>query len=236
MYTATGTLDVNARITEFAPLVRRMARHLHARLPASVQIDDIIQAGMIGLMDAASRFEEAQGNQFETYATQRIRGAMLDELRQNDWLPRGTRRALRQIEQTIQKLEQRLKRPPTEGEIARELKMPLEEYQTLLQEARGYELVHLEDFARDADDDYLEHHAVDEDEDPLARYQDAKFRGALIQAIEALPAREKLLMGLYYEKDLNFKEIAAVLEVSESRVCQLHGQAVARLRARLRDW
>jgi RNA polymerase sigma factor FliA len=236
MYTAAGTIDTSARISEYAPLVRRMAHHLAARLPASVQVDDIIQAGMIGLMDAANRFEEAQGNQFETYATQRIRGAMLDELRQNDWLPRGTRKSLRRIEQTIQKLEQRFGRAPNEVEIARELGIPLVEYQTQLQEARGYELVHLEDFTRDGDDDYLEHHCGDERDDPMARFQDARFRAALIAAIEVLPAREKLLMGLYYEKELNFKEIATVLEVSESRVCQLHGQAVARLRAKLKDW
>src|SRR5947208_17050162 len=108
MYTAAGTIDTSTRVNEYAPLVRRMAHHLAARLPASVQVDDIIQAGMIGLMDAATRFEEAQGNQFETYATQRIRGAMLDELRQNDWLPRSTRKALRTIEQAIQQLAQRL--------------------------------------------------------------------------------------------------------------------------------
>src|SRR5215217_201096 len=108
MYTAAGTVDTNARIKTYAPLVRRMAHHLAARLPSSVQIDDIIQAGMIGLMDAAARFEESQGNQFETYATQRIRGAMLDELRQNDWLPRSVRKAFRTIESAISKLEQRL--------------------------------------------------------------------------------------------------------------------------------
>jgi RNA polymerase sigma factor for flagellar operon FliA len=236
MYTATGTLDTHARITEFAPLVRRMARQLHARLPPSVQVDDIIQAGMIGLMDAANRFEEAQGNQFQTYASQRIRGAMLDELRENDWLPRATRKSLRKIESTIQKLEQRLGRAPTETEIAGELGMPLAEYQLQLQEARGYELVHLEDFTRDGDDDYLERHCADEREDPMARFQDARFRAALVAAIDILPPREKLLMGLYYEKDLNFKEIAAVLEVTESRVCQLHGQAIARLRGKMKDW
>jgi RNA polymerase sigma factor for flagellar operon FliA len=236
MYTASGTIDAKARITEFAPLVRRMAHHLAARLPSSVQIDDLIQAGMIGLMDAANRFEEAQGNQFETYATQRIRGAMLDELRQNDWLPRSTRKTLRRIEQAMHKLEQRNGRPPVEGEVARELGVPLAEYQTMLQEARGFELLHLEDFSRDDEDDYLEHHCPDEREDPFERYKDSRFRAALIAAIETLPEREKLLMGLYYEQELNFKEIADVLSVSESRVCQLHSQAVARLRTKLRGW
>jgi RNA polymerase sigma factor for flagellar operon FliA len=235
MYTAAGTLDTQARITEYAPLVRRMAHHLAARLPSSVQIDDIIQAGMMGLMDAAARFEESQGNQFETYATQRIRGAMLDELRQNDWLPRSTRKSLRRIESAMHKLEQRLGRAPTEAELAREVGVPLAEYQSMLQEARGYELLHLEDFSRD-DDDYLERNLPDDRENPFERYKDARFRAALITAIEGLPEREKLLMGLYYEQELNFKEIAAVLEVSESRICQLHSQAVARLRSKLKGW
>jgi len=236
MYTATGTLDTNARITTFAPLVRRMAHHLAARLPSSVQIDDIIQAGMIGLMDAAARFEESQGNQFETYATQRIRGAMLDELRSNDWLPRSTRKSLRRIESAMHKLEQRLGRAPSEIELAKELGVPLGEYQSLLQEARGYELLHLEDFSRDDDDDFLERNLPDDRENPFERYKDARFRAALVEAIEHLPEREKLLMGLYYEQELNFKEIAAVLEVSESRICQLHSQAVARLRTKLKSW
>jgi RNA polymerase sigma factor for flagellar operon FliA len=236
MYTAAGTLDTQARITEFAPLVRRMAHHLAARLPSSVQIDDIIQAGMIGLMDAAARFEESQGNQFETYATQRIRGAMLDELRQNDWLPRSTRKSLRRIESAMHKLEQRLGRAPSEAELAREIGVPLPEYQAMLQEARGYELLHLEDFSRDDEDDFLERNLPDERENPFERYKDARFRAALVSAIGGLPEREKLLMGLYYEQELNFKEIAAVLEVSESRVCQLHSQAVARLRSKLKAW
>ena len=236
MYTATGTVDVQQRITDFAPLVRRMAHYLAAKLPSSVQIDDIIQAGLIGLMDAAQRFEESHGFQFETFASQRIRGAMLDELRQNDWLPRSTRKALRRIESAMHKLEQRLGRAPTETELAKELSVSLAEYQAMLQEARGYELLHLEDFSRDEDDDYLEHHCPDQRENPFERYKDARFRQALVGAIEGLPEREKLLMGLYYEQELNFKEIAAVLEVSESRVCQLHSQAVARLRSKLKAW
>src|SRR5438105_9084766 len=236
MYTAAGTLGKEQVIEEFAPLVRRMAHLLAAKLPASVQIDDIIQAGLIGLMDAAGRYEEGQGSQFETYAAQRIRGAMLDELRQNDWLPRSMRRALRQIEAAVNALEQRLKRAPTEGEIAGELKIPLTEYREMLQDARGYQLIHLDDFSGDDDDDYLERNCPDNRDNPLEKLQDNRFRKELIKAIDALPEREKLLMGLYYERELNFKEIAAVLEVSESRVCQLHSQAVARLRAKLQSW
>jgi RNA polymerase sigma factor for flagellar operon FliA len=236
MYTAEGTIDVQQRITEFAPLVRRMAHYLAAKLPSSVQIDDIIQAGLIGLMDAAQRFEESQGFQFETFASQRIRGAMLDELRQNDWLPRSMRKSLRQIEGAVNKLEQRFGRPPNERELASELGVSLDTYHEMLQEAKGYQLVHLDDFGGEGDDEYLDRHCADNRSNPLERFQDKRFRAALIKAIENLPEREKLLMGLYYEKELNFKEIAAVLEVSESRVCQLHSQAAARLRAKLKDW
>ena len=215
MYTAAGTIDTRGRVAEFAPLVRRLAHHLAARLPPSVQIDDIIQAGMIGLMDAVSRFDEFRGNQFETYATQRIRGAMLDEVRSNDWLPRSTRRSLKRIEEAMRRLQQRLGRAPTETEIAAELGVPLEEYQSMLQEARGCELLHLEDFSRDGDDDYLDRNISDDNGQsaralpgrPVSRGAD---RGDRAVAAE----REKLLMGLYYEQELNFKEIAAVLEVS----------------------
>jgi len=239
MYTAAGTLDREHYIKRFAPLVKRMAHHLLARLPASVEPDDIIQAGLIGLMDAVSRFEEGQGVQFETYATQRIRGAMLDELRSNDWLPRSIRKSQREIEGTISKLEQRLKRAPSETEIAAELKVPLPTYQEMLQDARGYQLLYLDDFSDEGDgssESFLDRHCRDERSDPLAAIQDKSFKQALVGCIEDLPERERLLMGLYYEEELNFREIAAVLGVTESRVCQLHSQAVGRLRAKMKDW
>lgn len=236
MYKPTGMLDKDTAIERYSPLVKRMAHHMLAKLPPSVQLDDIIQAGLIGLMDAINRFQENQGTQFETYATQRIRGAILDELRSNDWLPRGLRRSLREIEGAISKLEQRLGRPPTERETAKEMGVSLREYQHLLQEARGYQLFHIEDFASGDEEGFLDRHCPDERTNPLERLQDNRLREALVQAIEKLPDRERLLMGLYYDKELNFREIAAVLEVSESRVCQLHSQAVARLRGKIRDW
>jgi RNA polymerase sigma factor FliA len=239
MYTANGQLDREDYIERFAPLVKRMASHLLAKLPASVEADDIIQAGLIGLMDAASRFEEGQGVQFETYATQRIRGAMLDELRASDWLPRSLRKSQREIERTISKLEQRLKRPPLETEIAKELNVPLHEYQMMLQDARCHQLVYLEDFSSDEDsgsDGFLDRNCPDNRSDPVEAIQDQRFRVALIESIDGLPERERLLMGLYYEQELNFREIAVVLGVTESRICQLHSQAVSRLRAKMKEW
>lgn len=237
MYTVSGTLDREQYLDRFAPLVRRMAHHLLAKLPASVQLDDLIQAGLIGLMDAIGRFEEGQGAQFETYATQRIRGAMLDELRQGDWLPRGLRKTQRQIENAMHRLEHRFGRSPSEGEIAKELGVPLLEYQEMLQEARGYQLIYFDQSDDDeGGDSYLDRNAADNVNNPSERVSDQRFRQAIISAIEHLPEREKLLMGLYYEQELNFREIAEILGVTESRVCQLHSQAVARLRTKLRDW
>jgi len=207
-----------------------------AKLPASVQVDDIIQAGLIGLMDAIERYESTHGTHFETYATQRIRGAMLDELRGADWLSRGTRRSLRRIESVAASLEQEFGRPPSEREMAREMGISLQAYQETLQDARGYQLLHLEDFSRENNEEFLDRYCPDLGVDPLAQLRETRFREALLRALEALPEREKLLMGLYYEQELNFREIALVFEVTESRVCQLHGQAVARLRGKLRAW
>lgn len=238
MYTAAGVLDRQQMVERYLPLVRRMAHHLIAKLPASVQLDDLIQAGLIGLMDAIGRFEEGQGAQFETYATQRIRGSMLDELRQADWLPRGLRQSQRRIETAMQKAEQALGRPPTEIEMAQAMGLALEEYQALLFEARGTQLIYYEDYEDEEGNatGFLDRQMDGEDSDPLANLNDERFRKALITAIEVLPEREKLVMGLYYEQELNFREIAAVLNVTESRVCQLHSQAIARLRVKLKEW
>ena len=233
MYTASGTLGRDQLVTQYAPLVKRIAYHLMAKLPASVQVEDIIQNGMLGLLDAINRYEDGLGAQFETYAVQRIRGAMLDGLRENDWLPRSLRRDMRRIEAAIHSLEQQNGRAPSETELAGALDMPLVDYQKMLQEARGYQLVYFEDFREEDGDDYLDRHFGDTESDPLAMLMDRNMRDTLIKAIEDLPEREKLVMGLYYEEELNLREIGEVLGVSESRVCQLHSQAVARLRSRL---
>lgn len=235
MYNAAGVINKQRPVAEFAPLVKRIANHMVAKLPSNIEVDDLIQVGMIGLMDALSRYEEAPGAQFETYAAQRIRGAMLDELRQADWLPRGARKSMRQIEAAVHALQQRLGRSPLEAEIASELKVPLADYQEMLLEARGTQLIHYEDFMEDGDDDFLERNCANSNPDPLANLLDDNLRKVLIGAISDLPEREKMMMGLYYEQELNFKEIGAVLGVSESRICQIHNQAVARLRAKLKE-
>ena len=237
MYTAKGRLDVDSLLKQYSPLVRRLAHQMIAKLPANVEIDDLIQVGMIGLTDALSRFDASQSVQFETFATQRIRGAMLDELRGSDWMSRGNRRQQRSIESAVHKLEQKLGRAPSEREIANEMGISLTEYQELLGKVRGTQLVYLEDIGGGEDgDDYLDRHVADEDVNPLAMLQDRRMREALVDAIKNLPEREQYVMSMYYEQDMNLKEIAAVLDVTESRVCQLHSQSIARLRVRLREW
>ena len=236
MYTATGLSDKEQCLREYAQLVKRLAHQMMSRLPSSVQIDDIIQAGMMGLLDAAGRYDEFHGAQFETYATQRIRGAMLDELREADWLPRSLRRDMRSIEAAINRLQQRLGRSPNETEIAEELKIPLAEYQQMLQKSRGAQLVYYEDFHGEDADDFFERFEFGNDADPMDLLEDERFKAELVHAIESLPERERMLMGMLYEQEMNLREIGEVLGVSESRVSQLHSQAVARLRSWMKGY
>jgi len=234
MYTANGLSDKEECLKVYAPLVKRIAHYMMVKLPSSVEVDDIIQAGMMGLLDAAGRYDELRGAQFETYAAQRIRGSMLDELRGADWLPRSLRRDMRRIEAAINRLQQVLGRTPAESEIAKELDVSLSEYQQMLLEARGAQLVYYEDFHGEGDEDFFDRHEFAEEGNPLALLQDGRFRTALIKSIDGLPERERLMMALHYEQDLNLREIGEVMGVSESRACQLHSQAVARLRGWLK--
>ena len=237
MYTAKGQLDLNTTLKQYSSLVRRLAHQMIAKLPANVEIDDLIQVGMIGLADAMTRFDAAQGVQFETFATQRIRGAMLDDLRSSDWMSRGDRKQQRQIEAAVHKLEQQYGRAPAESEIAKEMGLSLGDYQDVLTKVRGTQLVYLEDMTGDdGDQGFLDRHVADTASDPLAMLNDQRMREALVEAIKNLPEREQYVMSMYYEHDMNLKEIAAVLGVTESRVCQLHSQSIARLRTRLREW
>lgn len=233
MYTASGKPDKDQQLERYLPLVKRLAFQMAAKLPANVEVDDLIQNGLIGLMDALNRFQE-MGAQFETYATSRIKGAMLDSLRQDDTLPRLLRQEMRKIEKGIRALEQQFKRPPTEAEIAAHLKMPLTQYQKILQDAKGHQVVYFDDLMNDEEgEDFLERYLEDPSQNPAEILDSKDFKRELAAAINRLPEREKLMMALYYEQDLNLKEVGAVLGVSESRVCQMHSQAVARLRAAL---
>lgn len=231
MYTAQGRIKQSELLTQYMPLVRRQALTLQVRLPASIELDDLIQAGMVGLLEALGRFDAAQGATFATFASQRIRGAMMDELRTRDWLPRSVRRSARAVDDAVRRLEQQLGRPPEEGEISRELGIPLSEYQQLLNDTNSGHLLPFEELVADSGEPAPE----DTTNLPFERLLDTQQRQTLITAIEALPEREKLLMALYYQEEMNLKEVGAVLGVTESRVSQLHSQAVSRLRARLHD-
>lgn len=242
MYTSQGKIDKSGPsdlLTQYAPLVRRLALQLIAKLPASVELDDLIQVGMMGLLDAGSRYKDDQGAKFETYASQRIRGAMLDELRANDWVSRGLRQSSRGVARAVQAQEQKLGRPATEGEIAQEMQLSLDAYQHLLQEIQGCQLVYYDDFDQgDQENSFLDRQALGAQslaDEPLTQLLRGDFRRQLIEAIECMPERERLLLSLYYDEELNLREIGAVLEVTQSRVCQLHSQAISRLRASLGD-
>lgn len=235
MYDAKGRAGKQTIMDEHIQLIKKLAHQMKAKLPANIEVDDLVQAGMIGLLDAMNRYQDTQQAQFETYAVLRIKGAMLDELRSMDWLPRSVRQNMRKIETAINEMQQTVGRNPTEQEIANKLDLPLNEYQKLLSDSSGHQLLYFEDFHDDEEDDhFLDRFNSDSEDDPLKELMNSGFRTALAEAIESLPERENLVMGLYYEQELNLKEIGAVLEISESRVSQIHSQAIARIRSKLR--
>ncbi len=229
-----GLQNTDVLVERHAPLVKRIAYHLSGRLPPSVQVDDLMQAGMLGLLDAARHYDPSQGASFETYAGIRIHGAMLDEIRRSDWTPRSVHRKAREVAEAMRHVENREGREARDTEVAEELGMELDRYHQVLRDATSSRVFSLEEvFNADSDDD---EDVLGETAGPYAELQQEGFRDALAAAIGALPERERLVMALYYDEELNLREIGAVLGVSESRVCQIHGQALVRLRARLVDW
>lgn len=233
LYTAEGVMDKNSLWKRYVPLVRHEALRLQVRLPASVELDDLLQAGGIGLLNAVERFDSMQGTAFTTYAVQRIRGAMLDELRSRDWAPRSVRRNAREVTQTIRKLEQELGRPASEQEVAKELKINLIEYRQILLDTNNSQLFSYDEW-HEIHGESCEPIVEEEHEtNPLQQLLEGDLRRRVIDVIESLPEREKIVLTLYYQEELNLKEIGAVLNVGESRVSQLHSQAIKRLRARL---
>jgi RNA polymerase sigma factor for flagellar operon FliA len=214
--------------------VKRIGYHLIARLPHTVDIEDLIQAGMIGLLDAAQHYDSSQGASFETYAGIRIRGAMLDEIRRNDWAPRSVHKKAREISEAMQKIEQEQGRNAHDNEIADALNISIEEYHQLLFDSSGHQLFSLDDF-NDNDETHAQPLSEQQSE-PEQELQSTNFQQALKEAIDKLPERERLMMSLYYNEELNLKEIGEVLGVSESRVSQIHSQTIMRLRSKLNDW
>ena len=221
-------------ISQHRELVRRIAHHIAARLPSSVEIEDLIQSGMIGLMEAARQYQSDQGATFETYASIRIRGAMIDEVRRSDWAPRSVRRGWRAMVAATRAVEQREGCAANPRLVAEEMGISFDEYNGLLHDASRSQLGSFEDLLESP---YGEKHLEHADAStPASELDREAFRDELVSAIETLPERERLVLSLYYEQELNLREIGAVLEVSESRVCQIHGQAMLRLRSKLADW
>jgi RNA polymerase sigma factor for flagellar operon FliA len=223
-----------AKVEQYAPLVKRIALHLKARLPASVELDDLIQSGMLGLMDALQHFEDGHGASFETYATIRIRGAMIDEMRQSDWAPRSVHQGTRQISDAVTKLSGQLGRQPKDTEIAAELGVTPEKYRQMLLDSSNSQIIGIEDLG--VTDDVIAETPDHRQDKLFEMLASSEFKKALAKAIAGLPKREQQVLALYYDEELNLKEIGQVLELSESRICQIMGQSMGRLRSALRDW
>ncbi|MFD2168169.1 RNA polymerase sigma factor FliA [Thalassotalea euphylliae] len=230
----TNYTDKSALLQEHSVLVKRIAYHLLARLPASVIVDDLIQSGMIGLLEAANNFDASKGASFETFAGIRIRGAMLDEIRKGDWTPRSVHKNSRLVADTIKQLEAEFGRDVTDAEVAEKLDISVNEYHHILNEVSAGKIIGIEDLgvSEDAvsyDEDYQQ-------DDPYQSIEQVVFKKALTECISTLPEREALVLSLYYDEELNLKEIGQVLDVSESRVSQIHSQAMHRLKARMQSW
>lgn len=225
--------DQDSLIERYAPLVKRVAVHLKGRLPETVQVDDLIQSGLIGLLEAARNYDHSHGASFETYAGIRIRGAMLDEVRRNDWVPRSVHRRARELATAVKTIEARCGRHAQDSEIAEELGLSLDEYFLLLQDISGNRVLSFDELGHE-DESGLEQMACNGPGivDTLERDQ---MQGVLSDCIGQLPEREKLVMSLYYGDEMNLKEIGKVLGVSESRICQIHSQALVRLKAIMAD-
>lgn len=223
-----------AFLEKYSVLVKRIAHHLLGRLPPSVQVEDLIQAGMIGLLEAQKNYDGSKGASFETYAGIRIRGAMLDDIRRGDWVPRSVHKQNREINQSISELEGELNRDPTDAEVAQHLSMTLAQYHSALTDINCSRLVGIEDLG--VSEDAISPEDNDESNAPFQGVADEFFRKALIESIKSLPEREALVLSLYYDEELNLKEIGEVIGVSESRVSQILSQSMQRLRTKLSAW
>lgn len=235
MYNIQGAESQNELVERHAPLVKRIAHHLIARLPSSVVLEDLIQSGMIGLLEAARKYDAAKGASFETYAGIRIRGAIIDEVRRGDWTPRSVHRNGRRVAESIKIVEARIGRDAQDVDVAAEMGVSLDEYYSLLKDSSSSRLFSFDELHEGSDQSAGEEIASG-DAHPDELQEDGAFKKALAGAIGLLPEREQLVFALYYDEELNLKEIGQVLGVSESRVSQIHSQAALRLRSRLSSW
>ncbi|TRX00477.1 RNA polymerase sigma factor FliA [Candidatus Methylobacter oryzae] len=234
MYTSVQAGGTDQRVMQHAPLVKRIAYHLLSKLPDSVQIDDLIQAGMLGLLEAIKNYDASQGASFDTYAGIRIRGSMLDEVRRSDWTPRSVHKKARMVSDAIRAIENKTGREAKDVDVAKYLGISIDEYNHILQDSSSCRVFSVEELAQDGDR-YLDE-ALDYQEEPVDGLSREGFQQALADAIMALPERERLVISLYYDEELNLREIGEILNISESRVSQISTQAVLRLRSRLSEW
>lgn len=219
--------NLDGVVEEFLPLVKRIALFWSARLPPTIELDDLIQVGLLGLIQASETYDASQGASFATYASIRVKGAMLDEVRRNDWVPRSLQQKMKQVTQAIRTAQSRTGQAAKDRDIAQEMGVSLEEYQKVATELTWIRMSSL---------DEREQEAPDASPTPVAAIEKAGFQQSLTEAIGSLPEKEQLMMSLYYVEELNLKEIGEIMGVSESRVSQIHGQSLARLRVRLTDW
>jgi RNA polymerase sigma factor for flagellar operon FliA len=233
-YRDTQTSDVNTLVDEHASLVKRIAYHLGNRLPESVQTEDLIQAGMVGLLEAIRSYDSEQGASFKTYAGIRIRGAMLDEVRRSDWTPRSVHKKARMVAKTIREIENKTGRDARAAEVAERLEMEMDEYYQILQDSLNCRIFSIEELVQTGSESIEELGEVEKA--PIEGLTQYGFKKALADAIAGLPERERLVISLYYDEELNLREIGEAMGISESRVCQINSQAMLRLRARMSDW
>jgi RNA polymerase sigma factor for flagellar operon FliA len=223
-------------VTRHAGLVKRIAYHLMSRLPPNVQADDLIQAGMLGLLEASRNYDPTQGASFETYAGIRIRGSMIDEIRRSDWTPRSVHRKARMVSDAMREIENAEGRDARDVEVAEALNLSLKEYHQILKDSTGSRVFSLDELTAVGEINITPATGKNTYEGPFEGLQKDAFKNALAEAIAGLPERERLVISMYYDDELNLREIGQVLGVSESRVCQIHSQATLRLRSRLSEW
>lgn len=237
MYEQAKSTVHQPAVEDYAPLVKRIAQHMMVRMPASVQLDDLIQAGMIGLLEASQKYDSSQGASFETYAGIRIRGSIIDEMRRGDWVPRSVHRNSRRINEAITEVEHREGRDASSQEIADTLGVSLDDYHAMSQDAMSGRLFSIEEsFTEDEPYSQDSADANSAFTAPHSQVYKDNLRRSVAENIKTLPEREQLVLSLYYDEELNLKEIGQILGVSESRVSQIHSQAALKLRSRLQNW